>query len=170
MTAACGLFLLASSPAPALAQVKGKGKKDIVVDVFGEPKGFKAGEPARYALWASKTGWHVRTTTAKKLHHFTGKIRVEGGVITGLEAHDLEYKGKFGDWWRISEKRHEITIDFKTDRHIDGINFQVSKEAQLIFFNLYIDGKHHADKIFVGKAGHHPERDPFEALAHPIKK
>jgi len=169
LTATCGLCLFVSQPESVLGQVKGKDKAKEVFEVKGEPKGFKAGEPARYAVWASKTGWHVRTTTARTLHHFTGKIHIEGGVITGLEPHDLEFKGKYGDWWRIHEKRHEITIDFKTDRHIDGIDFQVSKEAKAIHWNLWIDGKHHADKVFIGKTGHHPLTDPFIVPAHPKK-
>jgi len=145
------------------AQPAGGGKHDPV----GEPKGFKAGESMRYAVWYTKKGWHVRTTTAKKEHHFTGKIWVEGGVIQDLEPHDLEHKGKFGDWWKIDAKNHEIVIDFKTKRDIDGINFQVSKDARLIHFNLLIDGKHHADKIYIGHDNHHPTTDPFNLPAHP---
>src|SRR5262249_36981229 len=77
-------------------------------DPVGEPKGFKAGESARYAVWYTKKGWHVRTTTAKKEHHFTGKIWVEGGVLQGVEPHDLEHKGKFADWWKVDAKGHEL--------------------------------------------------------------
>jgi len=170
-TVVCGLCLLAGQPEVfAQAKQKDKGKKkDQAFDTFGEPKGFKAGDSARYAIWASKNGWHIRTTTAKKLHHFTGKILVEGGVVTGVESHDLESKGKFADWWALHEKRHEININFKTDRHIDGINFQVSKEAKQVRFNLHIDGKHQANLIFVGREGHHPENDPFNLPAHPKK-
>jgi hypothetical protein len=139
------------------------------LDPKGEPKGFKAGESERYAVWHSKNGWHIRTTTAQREHHFTGKIIVEGGTVEGLEPHDLEQKGKFADWWKLGRERHEIVIDFKTDRGIDGINFQVSKDAKVIRFNLHIDGKHHAGKIFIGRDNQHPEKDPFELRAHPGK-
>jgi hypothetical protein len=165
-SAACGFCMLASRQA-SFADANSDIRQIQPLDPIGEPKGFKAGESARYAVWVGTKGnWHVRTTTAKKLHHFTGKIYVEGGVFTGVEPHDLEYKSKFGDWWRLSEKRHEIVIDFKTDRGIDGINFQVSKEAKFVYFNLHIDGKHHKNQIFVGRAGQHPDRDPFALAAH----
>ena len=101
------------------------------------------------------------------LHQFTGKIRVEGGTITSVEAHDAEFKARFGEWWKLHEKRHEINIDFLTDRGVDGINFQVSKEAKMIYFNLHIDGKHHKNRIFIGREGQHPEMDPFALPAHP---
>jgi hypothetical protein len=160
------LGILGDQPT-AIAQIQGKGKKEQVLDPKGEPKGFKAGDTVRYAVWHNKGGWHVRTTTAKKLHHFTGKILVEGGTIVGLEAHDLEFKGRFADWWRLQENRHELLIDFKTDRGIDGINFQVSNEAVRILFNLHVDGKHQKDLIHIGRAGLHPSVDPFIFPAHP---
>jgi hypothetical protein len=163
---ACGLASLAGQPIsqaaeyPELQQVQ-------PIDPIGEPKGFKAGDTVRYAVWVGPKGsWHVRTTTAKKLHHFKGKIWVDAGVFTGVEPHDLEFKGKFGDWWKLSEKRHEIVIDFKTDRAIDGINFQVSPEAKFIRFNLHVDGKHHKNLIFVGRGNQHPDLDPFVLAAH----
>ena len=140
------------------------------IDPIGEPKGFKAGEPARYAIWAKKGVWHLRTTTAKNLHHFTGNIRVEGGTIDFIQSIHLEEKGKYEDHWRLGPKRHELTFDFKTDRGVDGINFEVSTEAKVIHFNLHIDGKHHAEKIFIGKGNHHPTSDPFNLPAHPVKK
>jgi hypothetical protein len=165
-TVACGLCILAGQPL-GLAAAKVDMQQIQAGDPIGEPKSFKAGDTARYAVWVGPKGtWHVRTTTAKKFHQFTGKIWVEGGVFTSLEPHDLEYKGKFADWWRLSEKRHEIVIDFKTDRGIDGINFQVSKEAKFVYFNLHMDGKHHRDLVFIGRGGHHPDRDPFVLAAH----
>jgi hypothetical protein len=166
LTVAVGLCLLSGEPT-SLAATAGKLQKVQPIDPVGEPKGFHGGDTARYAVWVgSKGSWRVRTTTARKLHHFTGKIWVEGGVFTGVEPHDLEFKGRFGDWWRVSEKRHEIVIDFKTDREIDGINFQVSKEAKFLYFNLHVDGKHHKNLIMVGRGNHHPERDPFTLAAH----
>jgi hypothetical protein len=140
------------------------------IDPNGEPKGFKAGDSERYAVWHNKKGWHLRTTTAKEEHNFSGKIVVEGGTVETIEPHDLEQKGKLADWWKLGPKKHEIAFDFKTDRGIDGINFTVSKDAKVIHFNLHIDGKHHAGKIYIGREGHHPESDPFDLPAHPGTK
>jgi hypothetical protein len=161
-----GLSAVGDQTTAATSQ-QGKGKKEQVLDPKGEPKGFKAGDSVRYAVWHTKAGWHVRTTTAKKLHQFTGRIFVEGGMFTAVEPHDLEFKGRFGDWWKLGENRKEIVIDFKTDRHIDGINFQVSKETARVLFNLHIDGKHQRDLIYIGRAGLHPTTDPFVFPAFP---
>ena len=91
-------------------------------------------------------------------------VRVEGGTIDFIQSIHLEEKGKYEDHWRLGPKRHELTFDFKTDRGVDGINFEVSTEAKVIHFNLHIDGKHHADKIFIGKGNHHPGSDPFNSI------
>src|SRR5580765_3069904 len=117
LLAACGLAMLGDRPS-VHGQTKKAKKNEQAFELFGEPKGFKVGDSVRYAVWATKKGWHIRTTTAKKLHHFTGKIHIDGGTVIGLESHtlELEHKGKFADWWRLHEKRHEIVIDFKTDR------------------------------------------------------
>ena len=66
----------------------------------------------------------------------------KGGTIDFIQSVLLEEKGKYEDHWRLGPKRHELTFDFKTDRGIDGINFEVSPEAKVIRFNLHIDGKH----------------------------
>jgi hypothetical protein len=165
MAAIAGVLLvLGGLSAPSEA---GGGGKVQFIDPNGEPKSFKDKDTERYAVWHSKTGWHIRTTTAKVEHRFTGKIVVEGGIFEGVEPVHLEDKGKFRDWWKVGAKDREMIIDFKTDRGIDGINFQLSKDAKLIRFNLDIDGKHQKHLIYVGKNGIHPDADPFELIAHP---
>jgi len=160
---ALGLALLSNQPAWS------GGKQQF--DPNGEPKGFKAGEPARYAVWHTKGVWHLRTTTAKKPHHFKGKVFVEGGgTFDGIQSILLETKGKYEDYWVVHPKKHEIAFDFKTDRGVDGIDFEVTKDAKTLHFNLHIDGKHYAEKIFIGKGNHHPDSDPFNLPAHPAKK
>jgi hypothetical protein len=165
--AALSAGLLALPGEPVQSQPVKGGQQVQNFDPNGQPKGFKEGDSKRIAVWHGKKGWHIRTTTAKTLHHFTGKIVVEGGVFEGVEPHHLEDKGRFADWWKLTAKDHEIVIDFKTDRGIDGINFQLSKDAKLIRFNLHIDGKHHKDLIFIGGGGIHPDHDPFVLVAHP---
>jgi hypothetical protein len=162
---ACGLLLAADQP--ARSQEKGKGKKDQVINPNGEPKGFKAGETERYAVWFGKKGWHLRTTTAKVEHRFHGKIHVEAGTFDGVESFHLEGTGKLEDHWRLSENRKEIVFDFKTDKGVDGITFQLSQEAREVVFNLHIDGKHKAKRIFIGYENHHPTTDPFAFPANP---
>jgi hypothetical protein len=159
------VFALAAAAALLTGTAAQSGGKSAP-DPAGEPKGFKAGESMRYALWIHKDVWHLRTTTAKKLHNFKGKITVEGGTIDFIQSVNLEEKGKYEDFWVLSPNHQELKFDFKTDRGIDGINFEVSKDAKLIHFNLHIDGKHHADRIFIGRGNHHPGSDPFDLAAH----
>jgi hypothetical protein len=140
------------------------------VDPQGEPAGFKAGHPACYAVWHNKHGWHLRTTTAKKLHHFKGYVKVEDGHFTKIHSHHLEKEGKCEDHWSVSSDKKEVVFDFKTDKGIDGIDFHLNKDARHIKLNLFIDGKHHAKKILIGHKGHHPEHDPFTLRAHPHLK
>lgn len=169
------LALLATSSTSSLAlaggKVKGKDKVDDPVNAIGEPKGFKAGESARYALWHDKKGWHLRTTTAKTEHHFVGSIHVEGGGhIEKVHSFHLEASGELQDHWKLDNDRKRLHFNFKTDKGVDGIAFHLTKEAKHVRFNLHIDGKHHAERIFVGHGNHHPQTDPFTLPAHPHHK
>src|SRR5262249_20536369 len=164
------LALLAAATRPAHAQKKKKGTPVFNVDANGEPKGFREGESMRYAIWHGKHGWHLRTTTAKREHQFVGAIHIEGGTFEKPHSFHLEKEGKLQDQWKLSADRTAILFDFKTDRGIAGLNFHVSPSAKFIRFHLHIDGKHHADRIFVGHGGHHPPADPFLLVAHPNAK
>jgi hypothetical protein len=150
--------------------IAGAEEKAKHVDPQGEPAGFKAGEGNVYAVWHNKHGWHLRTTTAKKLHHFTGYVKVEGGSFTKIHSHHLEKEGRCEDHWAVSSDKTEVKFDFKTDKGIDGIDFHLSKDAKHLKFNLHVDGKHHAKKVLIGKGAHHPAHDPFTLPAHPHGK
>src|SRR5688572_24505772 len=100
-----GFFvLLAAMASPGFSQ-GGKKKKDPP-DPTGEPKGFHAGETARYAVWHGKRGWHLRTTTAGKKHHFSGKIHIEDGALESISSAHLEAKGKLQDHWKVNAARN----------------------------------------------------------------
>jgi hypothetical protein len=160
-------LLCAALALSAMAGVsEGQGKIEPI-DPNGEPKGFRAGNTARYAIWHNKNGWHVRTTTAKRERHFKGIIRIEGGTFEKIHSHDLETEGRLRDWWKVGPQRQRVIFEFKTDRGIDGIDFRVSPSATLIHFNLHIDGKYEPELIFIGHHNHHPRSDPFNLPAHP---
>ncbi len=77
------------------------------------------------------------------------------------------------DHWKIKMPgRNLLTFDFKTDQGVDGISFQLSKDAKEIRFNLMIDGTAQVDRVFVGQGNHHPQQSPFTLPAHgkPDKK
>jgi hypothetical protein len=160
-----GLLVGCALLAEAAQQDKNKGG----LDPRGRPEGFKEGDTARYAVWHDEHGWHLRTTTAKKKHHFTGKIEVEGGVLEHVHSFDLEKEGKLADHWKVSAKKHEVRFDFATDRGLDGINFHTSKDAKRLIFTLHIDGKEETGRVYVGRRGQHPQTIPFTLPAHPGK-
>jgi hypothetical protein len=136
----------------------------------GRPTAFKEGKRTAYAVWHTKKGWRLRTTTKAREHHFKGSIHVEGGTFTAAHSRHLEKEGRLADEWKMGPEKHTIVFDFKTDKGIDGINFRVSKSAKRIRFNLRIDGKHEPERILIGAAGTHPSDDPFTLQAHPGAK
>jgi hypothetical protein len=140
-------------------------------EIQGKPAGFEAGKGDLYAVWHDRHGWHLRTTTARKQHRFSGHVKVEGGAFAKVHSHHLEKEGRLEDHWALSKDKKEVVFDFETDKGIDGIDFHLSKEAKHVRFNLHVDGKHQAHKILIGHGKHHPAHDPFSLPAHPpVKK
>lgn len=165
LLAAAALALIALSD-PGRAQEREKGKSNLI-DPRGEPEGFRPRLPMRYAVWHGAKGWHLRTTTAQVQHRFHGTVRVEGGTIEAVASVALEDKGKDDDRWRLNAARTELTFDFKTDRGVDGIDFQVSASAKKVRFDLSADGKRESEVIHIGHRGAHPQHMPFTFFAHP---
>jgi hypothetical protein len=170
------LFSLCTASAVALAVAlsvggnAGGGEPGLGINPQGKPKDFKEGNVKSYAVWHSKKGWHLRTTTKMYEHNFRGRITVEGGTFVQVHSFQLEKTGKLADYWKLGPKRHNLTFDFKTDKGIDGVNFTLSSEAKRIRFDLYIDGKHEPMRVFIGQAGAHPPEIPFTLRAHPGRK
>src|SRR5262249_31200939 len=123
----CALSVLAL----AVAVTVGGGAGGAGIKPPGQPKNFKKRKVTRYAVWHDKNGWHLRTTTKKREHHFRGHITVEGGTLGKVHSYHLEKEGRLEDHWKVGPKRHTVTFDFKTDKGIDGINFTVGKKATL---------------------------------------
>jgi hypothetical protein len=151
------------------ADVQGQGKKGDL-DPRGKPKQFDKGNLTGYAVWHSPKGWHLRTTTDTKKHRFRGTITVEGGTFGKIHSSHLEKEGRLEDHWKVGPKRHQLNFEFDTNKGIDGVDFTVAKEADLIRFDLHIDGKEAPGRTFVGSDGDHPRGMPFHLLAHPGKK
>jgi hypothetical protein len=132
----------------------------------GKPDGMEPGQTARWYVWYSDSGWHVRTTTKSKEHEFGGTIRVLGGQVTSVKVDKLESKG---DWWKLSEGNKVLTLDLKTKGNMDGFDFQVGDKANQVVLTLLIDGKERSDLIYVGKHGAHPSGATLVLPAHPGK-
>jgi hypothetical protein len=135
-------------------------------DPQGKPDNFEPGKPAAYFVWHDRDGWHLRTTTARKLHRFRGTIEVDSGEITELLNHNSEARGP--DWARRSRDKKKVTFDLKTDGQADGLNFKVSDNAETVTFSLNVDeGGAPTKRIFVGAQGRPPEASEFTLPAHP---
>jgi hypothetical protein len=117
----------------------------------GRPKGLKDGASEAVWIWHEEKGkfWHVRTTTKKYLHRFSGAVVGEGGPITEIKPTRLEW----GD--RIKASPKGIVFDFETDGHEDGFDFRVGGNHCVRFY-IKVDGKEEPGKINVGKTDAHP--------------
>jgi hypothetical protein len=120
--------------------------------IAGRPA-FEAGSPESYWVWHDEAGWHLRTTTARKPHHFHGWVEPVGGIITDLHATRTEW----GD--RIRLVPRGIEFDFETDGGEDGFDWRVSSGCNR--FDLRVDGAERPGLVHVGAEGHHPDHIPF---------
>ena len=112
----------------------------------GRPKGLEPGAPAGFWIWRNAAGiWKVRTTTAKKLHEFRGRVKGVQKPIgkmkpTRLEFGDHIHRGTGG----------EIAFKFATKGHIDGFDFR-APPAACVRFDLVLDSGATAKRVFIGK-------------------
>jgi hypothetical protein len=109
------------------------------------PAGFQATSGPGFWVWRGpKGGWHVRTTTGGKEHHFHGEIAVRGGgIMTELKASRTELND------RVKGNPSGAAFEFKTAGFEDGIDFRV-EPGSCIEFDLKLDAKSQPDKIFLG--------------------
>lgn len=143
--------------------------------VQGKPENYDVGKTVRYAVWHDDDGWHLRTTTAKKQHHFRGAIHVKPGKMLSIDLVKLEGKGANKDRFAIGPEGHNILFDFATDEGEDGFDFKVGPEGKEITWLLEVGEnkgglKKDKERIFVGKKGEHPDENPFTTPAHPGKR
>ena len=164
-----GALLSASCILCALTGADGAGKdQPPPLNPKGELKGFKAGEAERYVVWHGKgSGASARPRRGCSINS-PAKFASKAAPSPASRRTTRSSKPGSANGGNCT-KRHEINIDFLTDRGVDGINFQVSKEAKMIYFNLHIDGKHHKNRIFIGREGQHPEMDPFALPGASVK-
>src|SRR5262245_3411918 len=136
-------------------------------DPQGKPARMEKGQNARWYVWHDSDGWHLRTTTQMKAHDFSGTIQVVGGRITSVTGAKLEGRGKFNDWWQLSENDRVLTLNLRTKHGMDGVDFRVGPRADRIVVTLRIDGRDSPDQIFIGRAGSKPGTARFILSAHP---
>jgi hypothetical protein len=123
----------------------------------GRPKGLKDGAPEAVWIWHEDHGkfWHVRTTTKKFLHRFTGAVYGDGGPITELKLTGLEYNDK------IKAVQKGIGFDFETKGHEDGFDFKVAGN-HCVRFQVKVDGKAEPKLVNIGATDAHPPHWHFK--------
>lgn len=112
----------------------------------GQPPNMKPGAPGAYWIWRDASGWHLRSTTAKQLQRFHGKITAD---ITQVKPVRLEMKD------RLKATTKWILFNFDTAGHLDGFDFNANGCAT---FNLSPGGN---KKIFIGASEAQPSSHHF---------
>jgi hypothetical protein len=140
----------APPPTPGLAEETAAGIGD------GKPKGIEPAAAAAFWIWRNAGGiWKLRTTTAKKLQSFRGRIKgVQKPIgkvkMSRTELGDRMKRGTGG----------EVIFSFATMGHIDGLDFRAPKDA-CVRFDLQLDSGAAAKKVFIGKNAVSPKGNHF---------
>jgi len=122
----------------------------------GRPSELKPGVPESFWVWHDGRGqnWHLRTSTTKYLHQFSGWAVPDTGQITGFHLTRADY----GD--RIRLGTGGISFDYHTMAEEEGFDFATSGD-HCVKFDLHIDGANHPDRIFIGHGNVHPQHALF---------
>jgi hypothetical protein len=142
-------------------------KETISAD--GRPEIIMADQSRRYYIWHDAQGWHLRTA-AQKTNTFDGRILIKNGVISRCRPIGIDTKGINADGWRLTRERDTLNFVMNTEKSLDGLDFDIAKEATAIEFDLLIAGERTPKRIFVGKAGKHPSSSHFELAVESPQK
>lgn len=103
---------------------------------LGRPPGLRQDAPEGVWIWHDDDGWHLRTTSPKRPHHFQGVI-----------------------WSMVGDDR--MVFDFHTHGREDGLDWKTSGAA-CVWFNITIDGEGTRDAVRIGARSVSPERHMFQ--------
>lgn len=121
----------------------------------GQPYLAHFGTPS-LSIWHDRSDeFHVKSTTLRSQHIFTGVIQTDG------RFYDIDEKNmENGDFIKVDRDRN--TIRFRlTGRGFDEFNFKV-RRGDTLKFDLNEDGRDMPSKqIFIGKKGWHPRDNRF---------
>ena len=136
----------------------GSGGVAELIIPFGQPAGMGAGSSQRFLIWRDNNGWHLRTTTGRNKHTFSGEITADSGFISEVFAISTEKK----DWVILKDPRR-VVFNLNTDGAIDGFDFRTN--ANNLRFNLNIDGKLRPNVVYIGSRAANPPAVPFTLSA-----
>lgn len=127
----------------------------------GRPVQFHPGDSSGYFIWNDERGWHVITTSDRRVRQFSGAIRTDG-QIQQVKAIGLERNDRLKPDYR----RDKIEFNFKSDGREDGIVFNIIGE-RFLRFDLFVDGKRIDPRyVFIGRQGWRPSQSPFQIDIH----
>jgi hypothetical protein len=139
----------------------------LAVALFGigcstfDPKHPLIGHPtidataAGYWIWIADGVWHVRMTPGERAHRFQGSMSGVSGGVTDFAPTRPELRDRIalvGD-----------SVQFDVDATTDGnLGFDARVAGGCARFELYVDGKHHAEQVRLGPRAQPVHRTPFE--------
>src|SRR2546426_4320905 len=106
------------------------GKHEHEKEYWRGKPAFAPGESSGYFVWNDGDGWHVRWTTQRGKHVFTGSVSCDGSFN---KFHPFRKEGN--DYIKkVSE--NSIHFDTKTGEGVDGADFTLSPSTRTITFDL----------------------------------
>jgi hypothetical protein len=124
--------------------------------LVGKPSDFSAGPS--YYVWIEDNLWHVRFQ-GKGAHRFQGSVAGTRGGVLELTLTRPELKDA------IALAGDAVQFDVESpageSREVrDGFDVRVAGGCAR--FDLYIDGRHHPDKVRMGPRAHRTTKIPFD--------
>ncbi|HMR79322.1 MAG TPA: hypothetical protein PKD61_29650, partial [Polyangiaceae bacterium] len=97
--------------------------------------------------------WKLRTTTAKNLHQFRGRVKGLRNAIEKVRPSRPEFTDRMA-----KGTGGEVYFRFHTKGHVDGFDFKV---PGCVRFDLQLDQAAQAKKVFIGKGAMSPKSNHF---------
>jgi len=150
-------------------------------EIFEGRPVFAEGTDFGYFLWRDGNKWHVRWTTKGRLRVFSGYVESTGGKLKSLKRIDVEEERKViapgraptvwvGPRGRVhsrggrapvvverkqdrieKEGDNRIVFTARTDKDIDGYDFELGEGVTALRFVLEIDGRQVPRAVEIGR-------------------
>lgn len=110
-----------------------------------------------YSLWYDGGTWHLRAAVESRAHRFQGSLAGSQGGITGLWPSNRELNDQ------VALVGDAIQFDFEArpGEAPKGFDAQVAAGG-CARFDLFVDGKHRPEWLWMGGKGNGHPRIPFE--------
>jgi hypothetical protein len=127
--------------------------------LVGKPSPQVEGGPAIF-VWVSDGLWHVRMLGGRNPHRFQGSVAgVHGGVL------DLNLtRPELKDAVALAGDAVQFDVEARGDEPIErmaGFDVRVASGG-CARFDLYVDGRHHSERVRLGPKQQRPGHMPFD--------